>query len=224
MSWHIIPVKYSTWSITLLTKRAHKITNFKIFECFNESSPNSSCQNWNHKVKVYSNFESLFNVTKDNSSVFFYLKPLYFGQKEPIEVTFECLGEKSPSFLCHIWNYNSVFFKSLYHSSASWEKTLLYFFSWNCTWFGQKESIEVQDFRLLTAHFFDFWLLLLKVYRNFCWKVQISYVSLFWRLMQNLKKNWSVVSSNDKNLVNFDLSTQKSQKFALSLVPIVQSI
>ena len=29
---------------------------------------------------------------------------------------------------------------------------------------------------------------------------------------------------NDKNLVNFDPSTQKSQKFALSLVPIVQSI
>ena len=28
----------------------------------------------------------------------------------------------------------------------------------------------------------------------------------------------------DKNLVKFDLSTKKSQKFALSLVPIVQSI
>ena len=29
---------------------------------------------------------------------------------------------------------------------------------------------------------------------------------------------------NDKNLVNFDPSTQKSQIFVLSLVPIVQSI
>ena len=29
---------------------------------------------------------------------------------------------------------------------------------------------------------------------------------------------------NDKNLVNFDPSTQKSHKFALSLVPIVHSI
>ena len=29
---------------------------------------------------------------------------------------------------------------------------------------------------------------------------------------------------NDKNLVNFELSTQKSQKFALSSVPIVQRI
>ena len=29
---------------------------------------------------------------------------------------------------------------------------------------------------------------------------------------------------NDKNLVNFDLSTQNSQKSALRLVPFVQSI
>ena len=29
---------------------------------------------------------------------------------------------------------------------------------------------------------------------------------------------------NDKNLVNFDPTTQKSQEFALSLVPFVQSI
>ena len=29
---------------------------------------------------------------------------------------------------------------------------------------------------------------------------------------------------NDKNLVYFEPSTQKSQKFALSLVPIMQSI
>ena len=29
---------------------------------------------------------------------------------------------------------------------------------------------------------------------------------------------------NDKNLLKFDRNTRKSQKFALSLVPIVQSI
>ena len=38
------------------------------------------------------------------------------------------------------------------HCSVSWEITLLYFFSWNCTWFGQKEPIKVQNFRLSTAH------------------------------------------------------------------------
>ena len=88
VSWHIIPLKFPSWSIMLQTKIAHQITNFLIIECFNENSPSSSCQFWNHKVKVYSNFVSLFSVTKDNSSVFFYFKPLYFGQKEPIKVKF----------------------------------------------------------------------------------------------------------------------------------------
>ena len=88
----------------------------------------------------------------------------------------------------------SVFLQTLHHSSVSWEMTLLYFFSWNCTWFGQKEPIKVQDFRLLPTHFFDFWLPLLKDIKFFSKKVQRSYVSLPWRLMRNLKKNWSVVS------------------------------
>ena len=83
-------------------KKSPSNCNFSDFECFNESSPNSSCQFWNHKVKVYSNFASLLSVTKDNSSVFFYLKPLYFGQKEPIKVKFSdfwVFGWKFTKFL-----------------------------------------------------------------------------------------------------------------------------
>ena len=38
------------------------------------------------------------------------------------------------------------------HCSVTWEITLLYFISWNCTWFGQKDPIKVQYFRLSTAH------------------------------------------------------------------------
>ena len=110
---NIIPLKFSSWSITLQLKRAHQITNFQLFECFNESSPNSSWQLWNHKIKVYSNFVSLFSVTKNTSSAFFHPKPLSFGiKKSPSKIhfqTFECLGENSPIFLCHIWNYKSVF-------------------------------------------------------------------------------------------------------------------
>ena len=37
------------------------------------------------------------------------------------------------------------------HSSVSWE-TFPYFFSWNCTWFGQKEPIRVQSLKVSTAH------------------------------------------------------------------------
>ena len=93
----------------------------------------------------------------------------------------------------------------------------MYFFSWNCTWFGQKESIKVQNFRLSTAH--------MKCHQictfigSFHWnyiKFQLkkdrgvmshdtchveSYVSLqrtyvygHWRMIKNLKRNWLVVS------------------------------
>ena len=58
----------------LWAKRAHQSTVFQAFEYSNESSPNSSCHIWNHKVRVYSKFASLFNVMKDNSSVFLLLK------------------------------------------------------------------------------------------------------------------------------------------------------
>ena len=63
-------------------KRTHQCTIFQTFECCNEISPNFSCHFWNYKVRVYSNFTSMFSVMKDNSSVFFFSSNLtYFGQK-----------------------------------------------------------------------------------------------------------------------------------------------
>ena len=59
----------------LWTKKGHQYTIFQTFECSNESLPGSSCHFLNHKVRVYSNFALLFSVMKDNSSVFFQLKP-----------------------------------------------------------------------------------------------------------------------------------------------------
>ena len=83
----------------------------------------------------------------------------------------------------------------MHHSSMSWEITLLYFFSWNFTWFLQKEPIKVQNFRKISSSgkispnlYFDR-LLLLKVYKISAKKLQRNYVSWYWRLMQNLKKN-----------------------------------
>ena len=52
------------------TKKAHQCTIFQAFGCSNESSPNSSCHFWNPKVRIYSDFASLFSVMKDNSSAF----------------------------------------------------------------------------------------------------------------------------------------------------------
>ena len=50
----------------------------------------------------------------------------------------------------------------------SWEITLLYFFSWNFIWFGQKEPIKGQHFRLLTAHV-EFHQICTLI-GSFCWK------------------------------------------------------
>ena len=55
-------------------------------------------------------------------------------------------------------------------------------------------------------------------------KVQRSYFSWYWRMVQNLKKKTIFCFKNDKNLVNFDPSTKKFKKFALWLVLFVPSI
>ena len=69
----------------LWTKKAHQSTFYQtfecLFECFNENSPNFACHFWNHQVRVYWNFASLFSVIKDNSSVFLYLKPCILWRK-----------------------------------------------------------------------------------------------------------------------------------------------
>ena len=59
-------------------------------------------------------------------------------------------------------------------------------------------------------------LVLTKVYNFWPKKVQRSYLSWHWRVMQNLKRNWhAAFKINIRNLVNFDSSTQNSHKFAL---------
>ena len=149
----------------------------------------------------------------------------------------------------------SLKFASLF--KVPWQITLAYFFNWNFIWFGQKEPIKVQNFRLLTAHvifnqictligsfcwkynkfqlkkyrgltsryteewckiwgktdlfqkwqeFGQFWSehsslenlhfdrsLSWKIYNVWPKKVQRSYLSWHWEVMQNLKKDWRVV-------------------------------
>ena len=50
----------------------------------------------------------------------------------------------------------------MHHSLVSWEITLQYFFSWKFIWFGQKEPIKVQNFRLSAGHvkFHQIWTLI----------------------------------------------------------------
>ena len=88
------------------TKKAHQCTICQTFECSNESSPNTSCHFWNQKVRLYSNFASLFSVMKDNSSVFFRQTSYTLDKSGPSRWNFwtlECVGENSPNFSCHTY-------------------------------------------------------------------------------------------------------------------------
>ena len=93
----------------------------------------------------------------------------------------------------------------MHHSSVSWDIALLYFFSLKCTWFRKKESIKVQNFRLLTAHvkFYKLCTLL----DSFCWKF----------IKFKLKKYIGVMSHDSeggcKISREIDLLLQKRQEF-----------
>ena len=87
----------------------------------------------------------------------------------------------------------------MHHSSVSWEICLLYFFSWNFIWFLQKERTKVQNVWLVESYispnlYFD--RLLFWKYVKFQLKryIQGGYVSWYWRVVQNLKINWFLVS------------------------------
>ena len=171
----------------LWTKRVHQSRIFQIFQCFKESSPNSSCHFSNHKVKVYSNFPSLFSVMKDNSSKFLQLKLLYIGQKEPIEVSkfFRLLNGqvKFTKFLMPCLKLQVSFslnFASLFSvmrdNSSVFSQLKLYM-----TWTKRvHQSAKFQTFNCSLETLPNLYLdklLLLKVYKISAKKLQSSYVS-----------------------------------------------
>ena len=107
------------------------------------------------------------------------------------------------------------------HSSESWEITLLYFFSWNCTWFGPKEPIKVQNFRLLTVHVkFHQICTLISSLKYIKLVVQRGYVSWPWRLMQNLTKNWSVVPKLARKWWHLTWAPKSLQDLHFHLLPL----
>ena len=143
----------------LWTKRAHQSTIFQTFECSNQNSPNFLCHFWNHKVRVYLNFASLFSVMKDNSSVFFFSSNLIcFGQKEPIEVKFS-------DFRVDGWKFTK-FLKSYLKPQVSFYLKFTSLFSVTrelfCTFLAETlydldkrnpSNCKISEFRLLTWNF-----------------------------------------------------------------------
>ena len=92
----------------------------------------------------------------------------------------------------------------MHQSSVSWEITLLYFFTWKCTWLEEMEPIKVQNFKLSTAHLkFQ---QICTLIASFCWK----YIKF------QLKKHRGVMSHDPEEWWKIWRKTdlfQKQQKF-----------
>ena len=108
---------------------------------------------------------------------------IYFEQKEPMEVKFLdfwVVRWKFTKFLMSYFKPQISFHQTLHYSSLPWE--------WE---------------REVSRNLYFDRILLLKVYEIPDWKVQRSYVSwhwraIHWRVIQNLKKSWYLVSKTTK--------------------------
>ena len=138
------------------------------FECSNESSPNSSCHFWNHKVRVYSNFASLFSVMKDDSGIFLAQTSYTLDKNSPPKPnfwTFEWLGGlKFTKFLMSYLKLQVSFslnFGSLFNFSV-------FFLAKNLYDFYKRSSSKLETFRLSVAQvkFHQICTLM----GSFCWK------------------------------------------------------
>ena len=90
VSWHINPVKFSSWNITCFgQKQPIKLQFFRLLSGL-MISPNSSRYFKNCKVSVYSNFAALFSFRYKNDRLLFCTflirNVISFGQKGPIKV------------------------------------------------------------------------------------------------------------------------------------------
>ena len=108
----------------------------------------------------------------------------------------------------------------MHHSSVSWQITLLYFFSWNCKWFGQKEPIKVENFRLSTARIkfhqictligFFFWKYIkfqLKKYRGVMAHGTEKWCKIWkksWFVVSKMIRIWWLLTRVLKSLKNLD--------------------
>ena len=95
------------------------------------------------QVSFSSHFASLSSAMKDNSSVRLH----FFHSRNHSKwkfLRFLSARIKIHRIFVSFETTNQVFFQILHQSSVSWETSPLYFFSWNCIRFQQKEPIKVQ--------------------------------------------------------------------------------
>ena len=110
---------------------------------------------------------------------------------------------------------SSGFIEILHHSSLSWKNSFVFFWAQPCiiltTIVHQRELLG----------FLSDWVKIHQIPHDI---LETKYLLILNSDAKSEENPPICCFKNDKNLLNFDPSTQKSQKFALSLVSFVQSI
>ena len=145
---------------------------------------------------------SLFSVMRGNSSVLFKPKLYMSWTKEAHQSakfqTFNC-SRKSPSNLYFdrllLLKVYKIIVKKVQRSSASWPWRVVQNLKKN--WFFVSKMTRIwwiltQAVGSLKKFHLD-WFLLCKAFNVCPRKLKRSYISWYWRLVSNLKKNWLVV-------------------------------
>ena len=88
VSWHVIPLKFSSWNITFVQKEPMKVQIFRFLSVLMKVHPIPHVS----FETTRSRFIQILHHCSVSSNIipfyFFYLKLLYFGQKELIKVEF----------------------------------------------------------------------------------------------------------------------------------------
>ena len=154
------------------------------------------------QVSFSLNCASLFSVMRGNSSVLFKPKLYMSWTKEAHQSakfqTFNC-SRKSPSNLYFdrllLLKVYKIIVKKVQRSSASWPWRVVQNLKKN--WFFVSKMTRIwwiltQAVGSLKKFHLD-WFLLCKAFNVCPRKLKRSYISWYWRLVSNLKKNWLVV-------------------------------
>ena len=144
---HNSPVNFQLIHFQLWTKESHQSPNFETFKCSGENFSNSSCHFWKQK--------SVFLQILNHCLVSWKITQLdLFRSNITGKDISKCkfLGLLSARIKIHqilvIFETTKFFFKFFYQSWVPSRITSLYFLSWSIIYFGQKQSIKVQIFKI----------------------------------------------------------------------------
>ena len=147
VSWHIIPPNVLVETSCFQQKEPIKVQFFRLLNALMNLHPISHA--------IFETTSWRFFQILHHCLVSWKITPLQFFNSnlnaldKRAEVKFSnfwMIGWKFTKFLMPCLKLQV--FKLYITLSVSIEKPLLYFFSWKCTWFGQKEPIKVQNFRI----------------------------------------------------------------------------